>query len=66
MVARLMWGQGLSHSFREKRQELVVFLRHIVRQVVLFHFFLWFEGPVDLVERERENCELFLVGYPAE
>ena len=66
MVVRPMWGQGLSHSFREERQELVVFLGYIVRQVELFHFFLWFEGPVDLVERERENCQLFLVGYPAE
>ena len=50
MVVRPMWGQGLSHSFREERQELVVFLGYIVRQVELFHFFLWFEGPVDLVE----------------
>jgi len=66
VVVRPIWGQGLSHSFREERQELVVFLGHIVRQVELFHFFLWFEGSVNLVERERENRELFLVGYPAE
>ena len=57
-----IWGPGLSHGFREERQELMVFLGFIVCQVELFHFFLWFEGSVDLVERERENCELFLVG----
>jgi len=61
-----MWGQGLSRGFREERQELVVFLGHIVHQVELFHFFLWFDGSVNLVERERKNCELFLVGCPAE